>query len=75
MLKILNFIHISIQFTMKVIENWLLSLSALKNMEDDKIWMNINSKSTDFKEYVPYNSNYPKHCKKYPFWSCQKNMY
>ena len=68
LLNILNSIHPSIQFTMEVSENSLPFLDVLINKEGNKIWMNLFSKPTDSKRYVPYNLNHPKHCiKNIPF--------
>jgi len=53
---------------MEISENCLPFLDILINKEGSKIWMNLYSKPTDSKRYVPYNSNHPKHCiKNIPF--------
>ena len=53
---------------MEISENNLPFLDILINKDDDKIWMNIYSKPTDSKRYVPFDSNHPKsYLKNIPF--------
>ena len=66
--KLLNSLHPSIKFTMEVNENKLPFLDILINKENNHIWMDIYSKPTDSKRYVPFDSCHPKHClKNIPF--------
>ena len=68
LLHILNQINANIKFTMEISENKLPFLDVMINKNGTKIWMDIYSKPTDSKRYVPFNSNHPKHClKNIPF--------
>ena len=37
-------------------------LDIMINKSGTKIWMDIYNKPTDLKRYVPFTSNYPRHC-------------
>ena len=68
LLEILKSVHLAIQFTMEVSENNLQFLDIIIRKNGNKIWMDIYSKPTDSKRYVPFNSNHSKNClKTYPF--------
>ena len=68
LLTILNSVNNNIQFSMELNDNKLPFLDILITKSGKKIWMNIYSKPTDSKRYVPYLSNHPKPClKNIPF--------
>ena len=64
LLNILNSINPFIKFTMEVSENTIPFLDISVNKDQDNIWMDIYSKPTDSKRYVPFDSCHPKHCLK-----------
>ena len=46
----------------EVSENILPFLDNMIHIDGRKIWMDNNSKPTDLKRYVPFNSSQPKNC-------------
>ena len=62
LLKILNSLNPSIQFTMDVspIKTAFLDIMINKDSNND-LWMNVYQKPTDSRRYVPFNSCHPKH--------------
>lgn len=68
LLLMLNQINANIKFTMEISKTKLPFLDIMINKAGTKIWMDIYSKPTDSKRYVPFHSNHPKHClKNIPF--------
>ena len=62
LLSMLNSINPVIQFTMEVSCNILSFLVIEVNKNVTLVWKDLNSKPTDAKGYVPFNSSHPKHC-------------
>ena len=58
-----NSIHPKIQFTMEHSKEMVPFLDVLVPKEDDRIWVDLYTKPTDTKRYLPYGSAHPKHCK------------
>ena len=38
-------------------------LDVFIRKEDDRIWMDLYTKATDTRRYLPFSSGHPKHCK------------
>ena len=62
LLSILNQINNNIQFTMEKSKTRLHIVGIMINKGGTKIWMDISSKLTDSKRYVPVTSNHSQHC-------------
>ena len=60
---VLNSIHPKLQFTMEHSEEMVPFLDVLIRKEGNKIWMDLYTKPTDTRRYLPYKSAHPKHCK------------
>ena len=60
---VLNSIHPKIQFTMEHSEEMVPFLDVLIRKEGNKIWMDLYTKPTNTRRYLPYKSAHPKHCK------------
>ena len=62
LLNILNSLNPNIKFTMEVSKTNIPFLDILVNKNEKTLWMDIYSKPTDAKRYVPFSSCHPKHC-------------
>ena len=62
LLNILNNLNRNIKFTMESSEHQLPFLEIMLNINERKIWMDIYSKHTHSKRYVPFDSCHPKPC-------------
>ena len=60
LLNILNNLNRSIKFTMESSEQQLPFLDIMLNINERKVWMDLYSKPTDSKRYVPFDSCHPK---------------
>ena len=66
LLNILNNLNRSIKFTMESSEQQLPFLDIMLNINERKVWMDLYSKPTDSKRYVPFDSCHPK-----PMYDCR----
>ena len=62
LLNILNSLHPNIKFTMETSETNIPFLDILVNKKENKLWMDLYTKPTDSKRYVPFHSCHPRHC-------------
>ena len=62
LLTILNQVNPNLQFRMQRSSTNLPLLDIMINLTGRKIWMNIYSKPTDSKRYVPFTPNHPRSC-------------
>ena len=60
---VLNSTHPKIQLTMEHSKGMVPFLDVLVRMEGDRIWMDLHTKPTDTKKYLPDGSVHPKHYK------------
>ena len=62
---ILNQVNLNLQFRMQRSTTNLPLLDIKINLTGRKIWVNIYSKPTDSKRYVPFTPNHPRSCLRY----------